>query len=135
MFDVNGMEVLGRGECLRLLATASVGRVAVTEQEMPDVRPVHYAVIQDDIVLMVPIGGSVAKATFGSLVAFEADDIDEHLCSGWSVVVLGHPHHVPDVAGLYGPQGLGLHSWALQGGHCVVRIPLEQISGRRLPVA
>jgi hypothetical protein len=35
--DHNGLEVLGRDECLRLLGTATLGRIGVTSGALPGV--------------------------------------------------------------------------------------------------
>lgn len=48
--DRNGLEVLSRDECLRLLAGMRLGRVVVTEMALPAVFPVNYALTGADIV-------------------------------------------------------------------------------------
>ncbi|WP_137812659.1 hypothetical protein [Gandjariella thermophila] len=65
-------------------------------------------------------------------MAVEADNIqrDRH---GWTVVVIGQASHIPDVAEICGPKGMALRSWAPDGRHCVVRIQIERVSGRRIP--
>jgi nitroimidazol reductase NimA-like FMN-containing flavoprotein (pyridoxamine 5'-phosphate oxidase superfamily) len=40
--DRNGLEVLDRDECLRLLATATLGRIGLTSQSLPTVLPVNF---------------------------------------------------------------------------------------------
>jgi uncharacterized protein len=40
--DRNGLEVLGRDACLRLLASATLGRVGVSSGALPSVVPVNF---------------------------------------------------------------------------------------------
>jgi hypothetical protein len=40
--DRNGLEVLSRHECLRLLGTATLGRIGVTSDALPTVLPVNF---------------------------------------------------------------------------------------------
>ena len=47
--DRNGLEVLDRAECLRLLGTASLGRIGLTSGALPTVLPVNFRLIDDEI--------------------------------------------------------------------------------------
>jgi hypothetical protein len=55
---VASLETLGRSECLNLLATAQVGRVALVVDGHPEILPVNYA-LDGDAVLFRTAEGSV----------------------------------------------------------------------------
>src|SRR4029453_7064671 len=84
-----GLEVLDRDECLRLLASDPVGRVAVVVDARPMIFPVNYALDGESIVFRSDAGSKVSGATSGFPMSFEIDGIDEILHTGWSVVVNG----------------------------------------------
>lgn len=76
-------------ECLRLLGTMSVGRIAVAaDDEAPIVVPVSYALDGDVIVFRADRGSRLDRLS-GALVSFEVDVIDPYHKVGWSVLVRG----------------------------------------------
>ncbi|WP_435832463.1 pyridoxamine 5'-phosphate oxidase family protein [Nonomuraea rubra] len=64
-------------------------------------------------------------------IGFQADRIDEPRREGWSVLVQGPAHHVPDdeVATV---SGAGVTPWAAGQRHLYIRIVPHQITGRRI---
>ena len=88
---------LGREECLRLLATASLGRVVYTRAALPAVEPVAFRVRGHDIVFRTR-SGAVLAGVPGAVVAFQADDVDPATWTGWSVVAVGEAREVPATA-------------------------------------
>ena len=88
--DRNGLVVLGRTECLRLLSGASVGRLAVTVGALPVILPVNFLRLDRDRVLIrTTTGTKLDAATRHAVVAFEVDDFDSFSHTGWSVCVTG----------------------------------------------
>ena len=87
--DRNGLEVLDREECLRLLGTATLGRIALTDGALPVVLPVNFRVAGDRILVRTSRGTKLDAATRNAVVAFEVDHVDPMYHSGWSVVVTG----------------------------------------------
>ncbi|HEX4905274.1 MAG TPA: pyridoxamine 5'-phosphate oxidase family protein, partial [Acidimicrobiales bacterium] len=61
--DRNGLEVLDRDECLRLLAQATLGRVGVTIGALPCVVPVNYRIVGDEVVIRTGAGTKLDAAT------------------------------------------------------------------------
>jgi nitroimidazol reductase NimA-like FMN-containing flavoprotein (pyridoxamine 5'-phosphate oxidase superfamily) len=119
---------LDRDECLRLLQSQRVGRIAFTDDSGPDVLPVNYVMDGDDIVIATTGYGAIARASTGSRVAFEVDELDEYTESGWSVVVRGR-------ANRESPFDLPAerpHPWADGTRTYVLRIKADVVSGRRL---
>jgi nitroimidazol reductase NimA-like FMN-containing flavoprotein (pyridoxamine 5'-phosphate oxidase superfamily) len=94
--DRNGLEVLDRRECLRLLATASVGRVGLTSGSLPRILPVNFWLVGDRIVIRTRLGSKLEAALRNAVVAFEADDFDVVDHSGWSVLVTGMASEIAD---------------------------------------
>lgn len=128
--DRNGLEVLDRDECLRLLATATLGRIGTTMAALPVVLPVNFRLVDDLVVFRTGNGTKLEAATHDAVVAFEADDFEPVSHAGWSVVVTGIAREVVDpssVAAL-GP----IPRWAPAGGDRYVAIGTDMVSGRRI---
>jgi hypothetical protein len=87
--DRNGLEVLSRDECLRLLGTAALGRVAVTTAALPTILPVNFRFDGRHILIRTGRGTKLDAATRNAVVAFEVDEVEPATREGWSVVVTG----------------------------------------------
>jgi nitroimidazol reductase NimA-like FMN-containing flavoprotein (pyridoxamine 5'-phosphate oxidase superfamily) len=126
-----GLEILDESECLRLLGTVRVGRVAINRGAIPVVLPVTFALVGGDIMFFTGTGTKLNAALEGGPVAFEVDDIDVDAESGWSVLVVGRA--VPaDGWSRAQAEALGLYAWAAGERHHLVRIRREFVSGRRV---
>jgi hypothetical protein len=76
------------GECWELLATTSVGRLALSVGALPAILPVQYYL--DGRTLAVCLGHrELPERALNTVVAFAADAIDPATRSGWSVQVQG----------------------------------------------
>lgn len=119
---------LTRDECLALLATQSVGRVAVAQGLVgPLVVPVNYVVEGASIFFLSGYGAKLRAALFRP-VSFQVDAIDPATHTGWSVLVRGRAEEVHRRhAGGSLPT-----PWATGEKPYLVRIPIRAISGRRL---
>ena len=125
------MTTLEPEECLRLLSSARMGRVGFTTAAGPQVLPVNHAVLDGDVVFRTDLYGVVTEGTRDRTVAFEADEIDDRMQSGWSVLVVGHSRHVEDPSRLADVFRRLHEPWAPGPRFVVVRIVPAQISGRR----
>lgn len=130
--DRNGLDVLSRKECLDLLRTSRVGRVVVSDRALPAAFPVNFALLDDDVVFLTRAGSKLEAAEGEQVVAFEVDDIDPVLHSGWSVLVQGLARVIVDPDDLARAWALPLEPWVPGGQMQVVRIGAELVSGRRL---
>lgn len=130
--DRLGLEVLGREECLRLLAGRSLGRIALTSGALPLVLPVYYAMDGESIVLRTGRGTTLGTATARAVVAFQVDDLDEHPRKGWSVAVTGLAEEVTDPKEMDRLRHLPLDRWGPEDDGHFVRISTDIVSGRRL---
>ena len=83
------VEELDRDECLRLLTTQSVGRLAACQPGWaPHVVPVNYVLLRDSIVFRTDEGTKL-RLLVSEPVTFEVDFVDSFHRVGWSVVVQG----------------------------------------------
>jgi len=127
--DRNGLEVLDRAECIRLLRTVSLGRIAITSGALPTILPVNFRVDGERILFRTGTGTKLEAATREAVVAFEADDFDPMYHAGWSVVVTGVAREVPE------PDDKVMYTtprWAPGPTERLVEVSLDQVSGRRL---
>ncbi|WP_225829823.1 pyridoxamine 5'-phosphate oxidase family protein [Streptomyces sp. NK08204] len=129
----DGFRVLGREECLRMLATVPVGRIVYTRKALPAVLPVNFRLDCDGaVVLRTSAASELARAVDDAVVAFEADAVNAVAQAGWSVVVTGRAAVVTDEAELKRLDRLGLCSWVPSPEEVLVRIEPEVVTGREL---
>jgi nitroimidazol reductase NimA-like FMN-containing flavoprotein (pyridoxamine 5'-phosphate oxidase superfamily) len=132
-FDPGLFQQVPPEECRELLAAKSVGRVGFTGADGPQVQPVNYSFHQRSIFFRTAAGSVLAEAMRGGRVAFEIDDVDEFLQSGWSVLVVGDAELVEDeklLVELWGDEGP--KPWAAGLRTQFVRIEPIRVTGRRV---
>jgi hypothetical protein len=84
----DGDEQITEEECWELLASASVGRIALSIHALPAIFPVQYYLHGRN--LAVCLGHlQLPERALNAVVAFAADAIDPASRSGWSVQVQG----------------------------------------------
>jgi uncharacterized protein len=132
--DRNGLEVLGRDECLRLLATATIGRVGLSSAALPSVLPVNFRLVDDRVLFRTGRGSKLDAATRNAVVAFEVDDFDLVENTGWSVVVTGVAHELSDgeIGGIDPTDRVRVARWVPGPDDRMVAITCELVSGRRI---
>lgn len=130
--DRNGLEVLDRVECLRLLTTATLGRIGVTSRSLPTVLPVNFKLDGEKILVRTGVGSKLDAATQNAVVAFEVDDFDPMYHAGWSVVVTGVTSEITDPDELERLRVTSVPRWAPYGDGRVIAISTELVSGRRV---
>jgi hypothetical protein len=127
-----GLEVLDRDECLRLVRSSRLGRIAVEVDGQPLVFPVNFTLDDSDVVLRTDEGTRLYK-TRGSLVAFECDSADGLYHTGWSVIITGRAAEVLDPADFARLANLPLGPWCPGPKPVILRISARTITGRRIP--
>lgn len=130
--DRNGLEVLGRDECLLLLGHATLGRIGLLVGVLPMVVPVNFALVGDRIVILSAAGAKLDAAVHHRLVAFETDAFDSLYHAGWSVMVTGAAREVTDHDELAELRYAPLARWAPRGDERVIAISTDMVSGRRI---
>jgi uncharacterized protein len=127
--DDRSHHALSRPECLRLLGTSGIGRLAYTEAALPAIRPVSYAVREADVVIPARTGSPFVQAVRGAVVAFQTDCFDGSTRTGWTVTVVGPSRVLTDAAvvpaPLQGAVGTGL---PFPDG-CLVAVQLGLVHG------
>jgi hypothetical protein len=132
-FDRNGLEILPREECMRLLAACTLGRLAVSSGALPMILPVNFLLDQDRILIRTSPGTKLDAAVANAVVAFEVDDFDVFSHAGWSVAITGMARQITDPDELGRTHSLPIPHWAPSDGH-VISISIDLISGRRIPL-
>ena len=129
-----GIEVISRAECLELMATEPVGRLAVVDHGSPHVVPVNFVLDGEDVIFQSFAGTKVERLATGP-VCFEVDRVDPATRSGWSVVIHGRGEEVTR----WDPrerqerlEHLGVDPWASGEKPHLVRIVASTITGRRI---
>lgn len=131
--DRHGLEVLPLAQCLALLRSRPLGRVAYLEAGQPTVVPVNHLVDGNGIVIRSLAGGKLDAAIVGQPVAFQLDDHDPARGTGWSVLIRGRAQLVEDHDQIV-RFASELDSWAIDDPSTGtwIRIVGDEISGRRL---
>lgn len=131
--DRHGLEVLGMTQCLSLLRSRPLGRLAYVAAGDPVVVPVNHLVDGTTVVIRSLAGGKLEAALTGRRVAFQLDEHDPARGTGWSVLVQGTGEVIDDgsLIDRYDDQ---LDSWAVGDSHEIswLRIVPDEIAGRRL---
>jgi nitroimidazol reductase NimA-like FMN-containing flavoprotein (pyridoxamine 5'-phosphate oxidase superfamily) len=128
---------LGREECLELLATHNVGRVAVVMSNgTPVIRPVSYIFDERSqaVVFRTAPGSKLHALRHAAKAAFEIDAIDERTRTGWSVIIEGVTAEVTSPGDVSRLERLGLEHWAPGPRPHWVQIRAWTVSGRRIVV-
>jgi hypothetical protein len=82
-------EVISEQECWNLLATASVGRLALSVRALPVILPVQYYLDNRNITACLGHHELPERSLNEAIVAFTADSIGPRTRAGWSVEILG----------------------------------------------
>lgn len=116
-------------EAWELLGSGSLGHIAFIIGDQPEVLPVNYAVADGELLLRTAPGTKLFGVTVNPRVALESEWYDAQ--GGWSVVVKGRATVLASSAALEEAAAAGLRPWVPTVKENVVRISVEQITGRR----
>jgi nitroimidazol reductase NimA-like FMN-containing flavoprotein (pyridoxamine 5'-phosphate oxidase superfamily) len=127
------LEELPESECLELLGSHSVGRIAVVVSGQPLIFPVNYVLDGRTLAFRTDPGTKLEAATLGR-VAFEIDGFDQLYHSGWSVVVQGIGQEITDAFDEWSERvrGRALEPWAAGAKDHWVAISSPKFTGRRI---
>lgn len=123
---------LSREDCLRRLASFSVGRLAVAlPGEPPVVVPVNYVLDGEVIVFRTGVGHKLLILREQAAASLEIDEIDPFHRRGWSVLVQGRAYEAAPSE----VRHLRVEPWAGEPRERWVRLVPTRITGRtiRLP--
>lgn len=133
--DSSGLEVLDRDECVRLLATATLGRVGITVGALPVVVPIDFQLIDDQVVFRVGVGTKLDAAIHNSVIAFEADEAAPPGGGAWSVSITGMAREVIDPDDVARMRLENVARWNRRGADRYIAVPTDVVSGCRIPPA
>ena len=126
-----GLEILDEDQCLALLGTVPIGRVAICSGALPAVLPVNFALYGRRIVFRTGHGTKLDAAVRHAVVAFEADWFDALYHEGWSVMAVGRADDITDNLHLIGGDGQ-VRPWVGGEREHYLAIEAELLTGRRI---
>lgn len=105
------LEVVSYAECVRLLRSHDLGRIAVVDRESrPVIFPINYF-FDEGVVVFRTAPGTKLDVAPGTHVCFEIDGWDAVTGVGWSVLVRGIAHDITHPRGM--PTGR-MHYWPVR---------------------
>lgn len=133
---------LTEGECWRLLESVSIGRVVFTQRAMPAIRPVNHLIDGRMIIIRTHLGAAIASRAMepssggqarssGSVVCYEADELNPVRRTGWSVIATGLAQLLTEPADI-ARYAAAVEPWIDGDMNQVVAIVPQFISGVRL---
>ena len=126
--DRTVLDDLDRDECLRLLRTVPVGRIAVGNPgQAPLVMPVNFG-LDGDIVVFRSDEGDKLGGMRKWPVTFQVDAFDPDLRTGWSVMI----HGIATDATTEQSERVAVHPWSPGIKQWWVQILPALITGRRI---
>lgn len=131
--DRSGLEVLDVEECMDLLTTVPLGRVAMIDGGQIAVLPVNHVVMDGRVCFRTAPGAKLDAGIMQHVVTFEADDYDEEAETGWSVVIKGRADLVTDPGELDELRDSGIRPWSNPTFRTNwVTLHANDVSGRRI---
>ena len=118
--------------CWKLLAHRPVGRIAFVLDGEPEVLPVNHAVDGHSIVFRTSQTPILEALAGGATAAFEVDDADPSVETGWSVLAKGRAAEVVDGGERADLARLGVKPWAPEEKERWIRLVPHAVSGRAI---
>lgn len=128
------IEHLDTSQCWAILRQATIGRVALVHDGVPDIFPVNHVVDHASIVYRTGTG-ELFHATINQEVAFEVDGFDLETNQAWSVVAKGRAAERLRITDIADSLELPLAPWQAGPKPRFVRIEPHHVTGRRFSIA
>ncbi|WP_427017615.1 pyridoxamine 5'-phosphate oxidase family protein [Pseudarthrobacter sp. P1] len=129
--QASGVEELTAVQCWQLLASTSVGRLAVIVDGHPDIFPLNYVVDERTVVFRTGPGTKLGGIHTSNPVALEVDGYDGAANLAWSVVLRGAAEELARPTDRLAATGLPVFPWQSGPKDHFVRITELNLSGRR----
>jgi nitroimidazol reductase NimA-like FMN-containing flavoprotein (pyridoxamine 5'-phosphate oxidase superfamily) len=124
---------LTKSECLHLLETHSLGRLAWQAADSQQVRPINYVFRSGAVYFRTSSQGILSELVRPADVALEVDDLDQDKRTGWSVIVYGRAKAVAAPAEVLEQVEMDdLVPWAPGVRNLFIQITPSRITGRLL---
>ncbi|WP_026554397.1 pyridoxamine 5'-phosphate oxidase family protein [Arthrobacter sp. 35W] len=127
---LNPTEVLDEEECWNVLLGASLGRLALSVNNLPEIYPVNFLAHDGRILFATNPGDKLFGLTVNENVALEADGIG--INSVWSVVVKGKARWLESAADIEAAETLHRKPMTAIRKRVFVEIIPTAITGRRI---
>ncbi|GII95509.1 pyridoxamine 5'-phosphate oxidase family protein [Sinosporangium siamense] len=120
-------------DCLRLISPGGIGRVAFAGQGGLVILPVTYKIHEGVVVFRTRRGGAMDRDLRTGVegvdfkIAFQVDHTDEAAQQGWSVLIQGAIHHLPE-----GERLSDVEPWAGGDRDLYITIHPQTITGRHI---
>jgi nitroimidazol reductase NimA-like FMN-containing flavoprotein (pyridoxamine 5'-phosphate oxidase superfamily) len=126
------LETLDRDECRRLLGSTNVGRLGYCTDLGPRIVPMNYTLVGEAVTFRTGIDTEASHQLFDHPAAFEVDQFDEFLQTGWSVLVVGNAQPLDEESLLLLDVRQTPQPWPAGRRVLVVQLPLTMMTGRRV---
>ncbi len=126
------IEHLSEDQCWEALHSSSIGRLAVSVGNEPNIYPVSFLAAEQRLVFRTSPGTKLAELTVNSQVAFEIDGFEAD--EAWSVVVKGTARALDRQSDIDAADGLSLRSIIPTLKYVYVEITPHEVTGRRFKV-
>jgi hypothetical protein len=125
--ETNKLTEINWHECLDLLRSERVGRLAVIVDGRPDIFPVNFSLDASDSIIVRTGVGTKLSAAVDHHVSFEVDHFAPEQHAGWSIVIHGVAHQTSYIVEGEHP----VVSWLDDTPH-MLRIARTSMTGRRI---
>jgi hypothetical protein len=129
------MKPMTRQQALRKLGSVPIGRIVFTRHAMPVISPVVHLLDNDQIIIRSHEGSAIAAdQRQGTVVVYQADELDPVTRTGWSVMVTGLARLVTD-PGAAARYRQALRPWVAGPVSHVIGIDPQIVTGFELTAA
>ncbi|WP_284764258.1 pyridoxamine 5'-phosphate oxidase family protein [Arthrobacter sp. efr-133-R2A-63] len=126
----NPVEVLNEEECWNILLGATLGRLALSIANEPEIYPINFVAHDRKILLRTNPGEKLFALTINDKVAFETDGVGSE--SVWSVVVKGRARQLESGAEIEAAERIPRQQLTSTKKRVFVEIIPTSITGRRI---
>jgi nitroimidazol reductase NimA-like FMN-containing flavoprotein (pyridoxamine 5'-phosphate oxidase superfamily) len=123
------IEYLDEDACWELLLSSSLGRLAVSVANEPDIFPVNFVAADRRLFFRTAEGSKLLELTVNNRVAFETDGVGRE--EAWSVVVKGTARILEKRSEIDAAEELPLRPLIPTLKYIFVEITPQQLFGRR----
>jgi uncharacterized protein len=92
--------------------------------------PMNYTLVGESVTFRTGLDTEASRQLFDHPIAFEVDQVDEFLQSGWSVLVVGNAQPLDEASLLLLDVGQSPEPWP--EGRRSLQLPLTMMTGRRV---
>jgi nitroimidazol reductase NimA-like FMN-containing flavoprotein (pyridoxamine 5'-phosphate oxidase superfamily) len=128
-------EILSVHDCWKYLRSASVGRLAVVKDGVPEIFPVNYLPEDGTVIFRTAPGTKLDAVLQGGTVALEADGLNDYGTIAWSVVLKGQAEAAAVAGDDLHRADRDVVPWEEGAKRQLVRITPTEVTGRRFVIS